>query len=59
MPRRAGKSWRAVAGLAFVADAMSVRARAVVPSDSIEWFSRSRIRAGNAHVKSSGRTNDD
>jgi hypothetical protein len=46
MPRRAGKSWRAVAGLAFVADVMSVRARPGVPSDSIEWFSRSRIRAG-------------
>jgi hypothetical protein len=25
MPRRAGKSWRVVAGLAFVADAMSAR----------------------------------
>jgi hypothetical protein len=50
MPRRAGKSWRAVAGLAFVADAKSVRARAVIPSDSIECFRmmllRSRIRAG-------------
>jgi hypothetical protein len=50
MPRRVGKSWRAVAGLAFVADAKSVRARAVAPSDSIECFrmmlSRSPVRAG-------------
>jgi hypothetical protein len=31
MPRRAGKSWRAVAGLAFVADVKSAQAmRAVV-----------------------------
>jgi hypothetical protein len=31
MPRRAGKSWRAVAGLAFVADAKSAQAmRSVV-----------------------------
>jgi hypothetical protein len=44
MPRRVGKSWRAVAGLAFVADAKSVRARAVAPSDSIECF-RMMLRA--------------
>ena len=30
MPRRAGNRWRAVAGRAFVADAKSVRALAVV-----------------------------
>jgi hypothetical protein len=30
MPRRAGKSWRAVAGLAFVADAKSAQAARLV-----------------------------
>ncbi len=32
MPRRAGKSWRVVAGLAFVADGKSAQAARVVMS---------------------------